>query len=105
MMKIEESLQAVERHLKKLRIKSKLVKGVRAKPGAIQQVEKRAMPLPEHLKKIYSEVGDGLVFYWKSRSDFGMLLIPTLKELARNFEGWKELVLWMDEYAFPAVKN
>src|SRR5262249_14821528 len=56
-------------------------------------------------KDFFTDCGNGLVYSWDHKDHFGSLLLPPLKMLVENYQGWKELVLWMDDYAFPHVDD
>lgn len=103
---MDQILSDVAAHLERLRIKCKVVQPPVAKPAALARAEKKiGLPFPDQLKKFYLDSSDGLAFLWEHGEDMGFLQIPNLRNLVKDFEGWKELVLWKDDYDFPHTQD
>jgi hypothetical protein len=104
-MNIDAILESVSAHLKRLRIRPEVIKPPVAKLGQMRSVETTLLPFPKQLQEFYLKYANGLVYSWEQKDHSGFLMIPSLERLVENYDGWKELVLWMDHDAFPHVAD
>jgi cell wall assembly regulator SMI1 len=96
----------VTRHLNKLDIVPKLTKLPPLDMSMLRGLrQKLGLSLPADLHDLYLNYAGGLMYSWFAEGAFGALQIPMPKDLSKQLRGWKELVLWMDDYDFPHVKN
>src|SRR5437879_10900539 len=103
---MDELFKRVMSYLKCLGIIPKVIKLPPIDTLTIRKVEQKlALTIPVELLDFYLHYGSGIVFCWFQGGDFGSLNIPTPKDLVKQYRGWKETVLWMDDYDFPHVKN
>lgn len=102
-------------HLESLGIACTVRAGKVATEKSIARIEgKIKVRIPAELREFYQTAGDGFVFFWEAASKgknqpYGILEMPTLKELARMYTGWREMVLYSPEeaakYGFPYTED
>jgi hypothetical protein len=103
---MDEIFETVSSHLHELGIECELIKVPPTELVKVLKAEKKiGLPIPDSLKKLYTEYANGLVFHWSHGDDFGSLHIPNLTDLVSNRRAWAKLVLWKDEYEFPHVQD
>ena len=69
---------------------------------------KSAIPVPDSLIDFYREVGDGVFFYWKRKSDgaYGCMSFPKLRELiVPSLDVLKWRLEWSDSYDYRFTKD
>jgi hypothetical protein len=103
-MDLDPIFARVTRHLRKLGIRSRIVQMPVAKEAELAKAEKKlGVSLPRQLREIYLHYANGAIFAWEDDSNYVSFHLPTIAELAKIYAGWQELVMWMDDYDFPAV--
>ncbi len=103
---LDELFDRVRGHLRQLGAKCVLRKGRPAAGAAVHRAEALlGLLLPEQLKDLYLRYGNGVLFRWEHGGDGGRLDFPTVEGLVEQYEGWKQLVLCLDDYAFPHVAD
>jgi cell wall assembly regulator SMI1 len=103
---LDELFDSVQAHLRQFGAKCVLRKGRPATGAAVHRAEAQlGLLLPEQVKDLYLGYGNGVLFRWEHGADWGRLDFPAVEGLVEQYEGWKGLVLRMDDYAFPHVAD
>ncbi len=114
-MDYRELLDAVRRHVKRLKVDCAVTSGKPASEKAVAAAEaKLNVRLPAELREFYRTVADGYAMFWQadandSEQPFGGLRVPSLSSLAETYSGWRGMALYNPEqaekYGFPYTKD
>lgn len=104
-----ELFEQVSDHLRRQGVKVAFQRGKPLTASAIERARAKSLiPIPASMAEFYAEVGDGLLFAWRSKSDgaFANHQFPKLRDCV--FESFDKLswkTEWDDDYDFRYTKN